>query len=93
MALFPRLGERDCPLFVPILVPGGRRDALRRFLIEQDIYCPVHWPTSSFHRLTEVERRVYDEELSLVCDQRYGETDMERVLQAVEEFFGGELPC
>lgn len=88
MALFPRLGERDCPLFVPILVPGGKRDALRRFLIEREIYCPVHWPASSLHRLTEEEQRVYDEEISLVCDQRYGEADMARVLRAIGEFFG-----
>lgn len=94
MALFPRLGERDCPLFVPILVPGGKRDALRRFLIEREIYCPVHWPVSSLHRLTGEERRVYDEELSLVCDQRYGTADMDRILRAVGKFFGkGEILC
>lgn len=94
MALFPRLRDGDCPLFVPILVSGGKRNALRRFLIERDIYCPVHWLASSLHRLTDEERRVYDEELSLVCDQRYGEADMERVIQAIGEFFGkGELLC
>lgn len=87
MALFPRLGEVDCPLFVPILVPGGKRDALRRFLIERKIYCPVHWPVSALHSLTEEERRMYEVELSLVCDQRYGPADMERELRAIQTFF------
>lgn len=94
LALFPRLGEKDCPLFVPILVPEGRRDELRQFLIKRDIYCPVHWPVSSLRHLTKEERRVYDGEMSLVCDQRYGEADMGRILLAIEEFFGkGEIQC
>ena len=94
LALFPRLGEKDGPLFVPILVPDGRRDELRQFLIEQDIYCPVHWPVSSLHRLTEAERRFYNGELSLVCDQRYGEADMDRILRAIGAFFRkGEIRC
>lgn len=90
MALFSRLEEKDCPLFVPILVPGGKRDDLRRFLIEQEIYCPVHWPLSPLHRLSEPERRIYEEELSLVCDQRYGSADMERICKAIHNFFERE---
>lgn len=90
MALFPRLGEKDCPLFVPVMVPGGKRDALRRFLIERDIYCPVHWTVSPLHRLRDEERRLYEEELSLICDQRYSPADMERMLGAIADFFERE---
>lgn len=94
MALFPQLGERDCPLFVPILVPGEKRDALRRFLIDREIYCSVHWPVSGLHSLTEEERAFYGAELSLVCDQRYGPAEMERTLAAIREFLKGEdLEC
>lgn len=91
MALFPSLGEKDCPLFVPILVQGGKRDALRSFLIEREIYCPIHWPVSSLHHLTRPEQRLYEEELSLVCDQRYGPANMERILQMIEDFFRREI--
>lgn len=90
MALFPKLEEADCPLFVPIRVPDGRRDALRRFLIERNIYCPVHWPISPVHRLTGITQRIYDEELSLVCDQRYGPADMEQVCSAIHAFYEQE---
>lgn len=90
MALFPQIGDGDCPLFVPILVPGGKRNALRRYLIEREIYCPVHWPLSSIHSVTEAERRIYEEELSLVCDQRYGPEDMARTLGVIGSFFKGE---
>ena len=85
--LFPDMKETDCPLFVPVRVPEGQRDALRRYLIEREIYCPVHWPVSGYHRLTEKEQSFYDEELSLVCDQRYGREDMERIIETVRSFW------
>ena len=77
-AIFPELKDNDCPLFVPILVPGNKRDQLRRCLIGQEIYCPVHWPVSKYHVLCPETKRIYDEELSLVCDQRYSSDDMDR---------------
>lgn len=89
-ALFPELGEADCPLFVPICLPEEKRDALRRWLIERKIYCPIHWPVSKIHRLTERTRRIYETELSLVCDQRYEEADMARFCAALQEFFKQE---
>lgn len=89
-ALFPKLQNSDCPLFVPIRVAGGKRDELRNFLIEQKIYCPVHWPVSSKHNLTEKTRIPYDEELSLICDQRYGLADMNRLYTTILRFFEQE---
>ena len=84
--IFPELKDTDCPMFVPVLVPDGQRDALRRFLIGRDIYCPVHWPVSALHRLDERERFLYDHELSLVCDQRYSSGDMDRLADTVRQF-------
>ena len=81
-------GTEDTPLFVPVLVKDGRRDALRRALIEKEIYCPVHWPLAPCQEsISERARQVYREELSLVCDQRYGPEDMLRQAEAVRAFF------
>ena len=85
IALFPDLKDSDCPLFVPILT--DHRDELRRHLIRQEIYCPVHWPKTPLHQLTADGERLYDRELSLVCDQRYTPEDMHRVVRAIREFF------
>lgn len=87
IAVFPLLKPNDCPMFVPIRVPYGKRDELRRYLISKEIYCPVHWPISSYHQLNNQTRKIYDEELSLVCDQRYTEEDMLRIIDCVKEFF------
>lgn len=87
LAIFPTLFQEDCPLFVPICVPAEKRDALRQFLGERGIYCPVHWPVSALHRLTARTRTTYETEVSLPCDQRYGTAEMHRIGQAVQIFF------
>ena len=84
--LFPNMKETDCPLFVPVLVPGGKRDALRAFLINRSVYCPVHWPVSKYHSPGEKERFIYDNELSLVCDQRYTPRDMQYIVNTIRLF-------
>jgi len=40
--VFPHLGANDVPLFVPVAVRAGKRDALRAHLIRNNVYCPVH---------------------------------------------------
>lgn len=86
--LFPKLKKEDCPLFMPILVKDGKRDMLRRYLIEKAIYCPTHWPLSEYHQLqSDDERLLYNDELSLVCDQRYGLEEMERIVDSINSFF------
>ena len=87
IAVFPQLGDQDCPLFVPIRVPGGKRDALRRALISQAVYCPVHWPLSEYHKVDQETMDLYAEELSLVCDQRYTVEDMDRVVEIIKSFW------
>ncbi len=88
--IFSELGDKDCPMFVPVLVPGRKRDDLRKYLIQKEIYCPVHWPVSSYHRLDEREKVLYENELSLVCDQRYDMEDMHRIAEAVRSFLKGD---
>lgn len=85
--IFPTLNKNDCPLFVPIIVPNGKRDELRQFLKQQEIYCPVHWPVSSYHKIDEQTKVLYENELSIVCDQRYTEEDMVRIVDTVKQFW------
>ncbi|MBQ6857350.1 MAG: hypothetical protein IJO13_09645 [Lachnospiraceae bacterium] len=89
IAIFPNMLEEDCPLFVPILVPDGKRDALRRFLIRHEIYCPVHWPVTPMHKPDARTEILYRDELSLVCDQRYTLNDMDRLIETVKKFWKG----
>lgn len=79
------LGQDDTPMFVPILVDPRIRDDLRGALVKQNIYCPVHWPRSPYHGPAD---EIYDRELSLVCDQRYDTSDMERMISVIKAFLG-----
>ena len=86
IVLFKELQPQDCPLFVPILVPNGKRDELRKFLIQNKIYCPVHWPLTKYQQPTEQSLILYRDSLSLVCDQRYSKEDMDRLIETVKNF-------
>ena len=85
--IFPSLPDDATPFFVPVLVPDGKRDALRRYLIKKDIYCPIHWPVSEYHRLDTKVTHLYENELSLICDQRYTEKDMNRIVEMINAFW------
>ena len=87
LLVFPDAKETDCPMFVPILVPDGKRDALRRYLIEHEIYCPIHWPLSELHHIDAKSKILYDNGLSLVCDQRYEQKDMLRIAETIRAFW------
>ena len=75
--MFPE-ESMDCPLFVPILLRKDR-DRIRRALTENSIYCPIHWP-----KPLGCESNLYDMELSLICDQRYNEEDMIRIVTVLK---------
>ena len=80
--------EKDCPMFVPIVEMTGHRTELRNYLIKNEVYCPVHWPTSSYHKeLNDGVKSIYENELSLVCDQRYTPDDMKRIVRLINEFY------
>jgi len=85
--IFHELLPNDVPMFVPVLVPDRKRDELRRYLIKNKIYCPVHWPVSAFHKLNDKERFIYENEISLVCDQRYTVEDMYRMVETIKAFW------
>ena len=69
--------DMDCPLFVPVLLSD--RNETRKILTENKIYCPVHWP-----KPIDCNSNLYDMELSLICDQRYGEEEMIKIISVLE---------
>lgn len=85
LALFPEMKDEDCPLFVPLLLDTEKRDALRRYLRDKSIYCPIHWSIEPEHRLTCLTEDIYKREISIVCDQRYDENDMFLILNTIKE--------
>lgn len=64
--------EQATPLFIPIFVDN--RDNIRKLFFENKVFTPKHWPYIS--EKINGNNKIYDTELSLICDQRYDEEDM-----------------
>ena len=74
------------PLFVPILFSTKeQRDTIRKRLIENQIYCPVHWPKPQQIPTTCRANEIYERELSLICDQRYGVEEMQKIADCLNQ--------
>ncbi len=78
------LTENAVPLFVPIFFETPeQRTAVRKKLIEAQIYCPIHWPKPALIPVNLEANKLYNSELSLICDQRYDLADMERMVTLI----------
>lgn len=71
----------DTLLFLPVFMKRDNRNRLKEYLISRRIYCPVHWP-----KITGVPAKLKDNELSLICDQRYSEGDMKVIAGYIQEW-------
>ena len=87
--VFKTLPDNVTPLFFPIYCSNLRND-LRSFLIEKNIFCPIHWPVPKVLDLKKfpVSEQIYNSILSIPCDQRYDEKDMLQISEAIKSFFG-----
>jgi len=85
--IFNQLPDKVVPLYFPVYVNGDRAK-LRAFLAEDEIYAPVHWeiPTECGQQLTETTKNIYESILSLPCDQRYSNEDMERIINRLSVY-------
>lgn len=74
------------PLYFPVYVKTERK-ALQQYLASNDIYCPIIWPKATdCDRVAEEVDWIYDNILSIPCDQRYNADDMERIANTLMEF-------
>ncbi|MBP3366678.1 MAG: hypothetical protein J6K96_06740 [Treponema sp.] len=76
--------KNSVPLFMPVFLQN--RAEVRRAMFANSIFTPVHWPYESEKLNGFIKNRLYDTELSLICDQRYSEDDMEKQISIIREF-------
>lgn len=77
-------GINQVPLFFTISLKN--RDLLRSYFIENNIFCPVHWPL--YNELNKIEGAVENNkcELSIPIDQRYDIDDMVYIHNVYSEY-------
>lgn len=83
---FKELPDNVCPLGFPIL--SEKRDLLKKHLISNKIYPPVHWELlqdidkNEFSVSWEISRSI----LTLPIDQRYGLKEMDYIVKTIKKF-------
>lgn len=79
--------ETNCPFALAVTVPD--RDNFRRYLMENNIYCAVHWP---FDGRAGSERplaaTLSNSIISLPIDQRYGKKEMAYLSEVINAYKG-----
>ncbi|MDD2201706.1 MAG: hypothetical protein PHQ21_05130 [Firmicutes bacterium] len=86
-SVFPGLPENAVPLGLPVIVEG--RDSLWKCLKCCGIHADIHWTLppeiceEEYSESAWLARRI----LTLPCDQRYSEEDMDRMAQAIKGCF------
>jgi dTDP-4-amino-4,6-dideoxygalactose transaminase len=82
LALFPSLPSGTCPIGFPLRL--SRRDEVRNRLFEKQIFAPVHWSLEgSVPEQFAASHALSAEVMTLPCDQRYSEADMEWMADCV----------
>lgn len=69
------------PLFLPIFIKD--RNLLREAFFKEKIYTPIHWTKSTKVDSVQI---LYNTELSLIIDQRYSISDMNRIIEVLKKW-------
>lgn len=80
----PNIAPNQVPLFFTILVDN--RNQLRNWLIENRIYCPIHWPLFQEIKGLFSNKWIFEKELSIPIDQRYDTDDMHFIAKKIKEY-------
>ncbi len=84
----PKRKEGYLPFGMVIKVAD--RDALLQYLIENDIYCNVHWRLGSSENNPDIEI-LSNSSLTIPCDQRYTVEDMDHIYNIIENWYSKNL--
>lgn len=81
------LTEEDfVPLCCPIYVEN--RDEFRNYLIDNQVYCAVHWPLKDAElKQDETTMQISQNIISLPIDQRYGRKQMLYLINTLKNYF------
>lgn len=75
--------EDEVPLGFPITTK--KRDEVLKHLIENKIYPAIHWKLSKVPKHFEQSYKLSKSELTIPCDWRYSENDMERIIKCLSK--------
>ena len=78
----PDLDSFACPMVYPFMIEDGER--IRRKLIGGNVFVAKYWPNVMDDGIHKTEFLLSNQIVSIPCDQRYQEEDMERIVELLE---------
>ncbi len=78
----PLTSDFDCPMIYPYVVENGLE--LRKKLISEKIFVAKYWPNVIPYKGFDFEANLADKVVCLPLDQRYGEEDMNRIIDIIK---------
>jgi hypothetical protein len=88
--IFTELLTGEVPLGFPIKIDPQIRADLRKYLISQNIFCPVHWPIQDDGRWPK-ETALASSMLTLPIDQRVDSRALDFMLEVLKSYFRGNV--
>ena len=80
----PAHSSFSCPMFYPYLTD---KDDLKAWLIRKGIFVATYWPNVlSLPSDLELEIGFTKRMLAIPCDQRYGESGLERIIETISDY-------
>lgn len=81
--------QNEIPLVYPVRIK--KRDEFRAYLMENRVYCAIHWPFDGI-KSADRQNALYNSQtlLSLPIDQRYGDKEIDYMIEIIRKY-GGEL--
>ncbi len=80
------IDDNIVPLFFPIYVEKERSE-LQSYLASHRVYCPIIWPKPNpLKAYNKVNEYMYSHMLCLPIDQRYGEDEMNMIIELIKAF-------
>lgn len=78
--------QPDAPLYFPVYITD--REEFQSYLQKHDIYAPILWPIGKENGdlLSKKEQYIYQHLLAIPMDQRYGEEQMNRIIEVLEHY-------
>lgn len=90
--VFNFLPDDVTPLYFPVYAQWGR-DRIQKFLASKNIYAPVVWPLPKQceNKVSPKVLWIYEHILAIPCDQRYGDEEMQYILDNIEKYNSDEM--
>ena len=81
----PEINSFKCPMVYPFIPKTGVD--IHKSLIDNKIYVAKYWPSIDLVDGYEIDYQLSNQLIPVPCDQRYGETEMNRISGVINEFY------